>query len=128
MCEWGTDTELDLKIAAKLSHTQEARWAKVKVDSCIAAIVNALQAAGIDMLASCCGHGKEAGYILLADGREVRIMEASDESKNMWRVVETENSVHVVPTQSEHELVETCICAPTIERYAIPLVIHRMPA
>ncbi len=39
------------------------------VDSCIASIVAALNAAGVTTTGSCCGHGEGAGNILLADGR-----------------------------------------------------------
>ena len=36
----------------------------VHVDYCIAAIVSALSASNIGTLASCCGHGKEPGFII----------------------------------------------------------------
>jgi hypothetical protein len=39
------------------------------IDKCIAHIVAALNAAGIETMASCCGHGKIDGRIDLADGR-----------------------------------------------------------
>ena len=42
-------------------------------DPCIAPIVSALNAAGIRTIASCCGHNKMDGSILLADGRDLRI-------------------------------------------------------
>lgn len=40
------------------------------MDRCITPILDALNAAGIQTLASCCGHGKRPGSIMLADGRE----------------------------------------------------------
>lgn len=43
----------------------------VSIDRCIHHIVAALNAANIETLASCCGHGKRAGIITLADGREL---------------------------------------------------------
>lgn len=73
MCEWGTDEQVRVKIPADLSHTQEERWREMGIDRCIAPIVKALQEGGIDMLASCCGHGKGPGRIDLADGRVLRI-------------------------------------------------------
>lgn len=44
------------------------------IDYCIADIVAALNAAGIETVASCCGHGDEGkASIVLSDGRELRI-------------------------------------------------------
>lgn len=45
----------------------------IDVDSCIAELVRALNAAGILTVASCCGHGKRPGNVALADGRELII-------------------------------------------------------
>jgi len=39
------------------------------VDACIADIVQALNAGGVTTLGACCGHGRGAGVIDLADGR-----------------------------------------------------------
>ena len=39
------------------------------IDFCIADIIAALNAANILTIASCCGHSKQAGNILLKDGR-----------------------------------------------------------
>ena len=46
----------------------------VGVDSCIANLVLALNQAGLDTVASCCGHGHRPGSIMLRDGRELLIM------------------------------------------------------
>lgn len=43
------------------------------IDFCIADIVAALNAANIETLASCCGHGKMDGDIRLEDGRVIKI-------------------------------------------------------
>jgi hypothetical protein len=43
------------------------------VDWCIHQIVAALNAAGVETIASCCGHGKMAGRIDLKDGRVLMI-------------------------------------------------------
>lgn len=40
-------------------------------DPCIADIVEALNAEGIQTIASCCGHGEQDGIISMADGREL---------------------------------------------------------
>ena len=73
MCEWGNTVKLSLKTPADLSSTGEDKWRDWDIDACIAPIVKALQDAGIDMRASCCGHGKTLGSIVLADGRELLI-------------------------------------------------------
>ena len=69
MCKWGTTTKVRLEIPADLSHTGQARWKDVAIDSCIANLVGALQAGGTMMRSSCCGHGKTVGRIDLRDGR-----------------------------------------------------------
>jgi hypothetical protein len=43
------------------------------IDRCIAPLVRALNAWGIRTIASCCGHGKCPGNIVLEDGRELII-------------------------------------------------------
>ena len=69
MCRHGTNTEVNVKVLAHLSSTGQDKWRMFGIDSCIAPIVDALQKGGIDMVASCCGHGKGDGRINLADGR-----------------------------------------------------------
>lgn len=69
MCIHGTSRTLHVKVPADLSSTGEAKWRDFAIDACIAPIVAALQAGGIDMRGSCCGHGERDGEILLADGR-----------------------------------------------------------
>ena len=43
------------------------------IDLCIAPIVRALNEGGVATVASCCGHGRMDGTIVLADGRELVI-------------------------------------------------------
>ncbi len=43
------------------------------IDWCIHHIVAALNAGGVETVASCCGHGKQPGRIDLADGRVLEI-------------------------------------------------------
>lgn len=45
------------------------------IDYCVSRLVAALNAAAIETLASCCGHGQSDGSILLADGRELVLKE-----------------------------------------------------
>ena len=46
------------------------------IDWCIHRIVAALNAGGVETVASCCGHGKMDGNIILADGRTLVVKEA----------------------------------------------------
>lgn len=74
MCEWGTHVDVHVKVAVQLSATGAEHWRLFGIDSCIAPLVRALQDGGIDMLGSCCGHGKAPGRIDLADGRVLLIV------------------------------------------------------
>lgn len=65
---------VNVKIPADLSHTGKAYWKDAKIDACIADIVDALQASGIDMRGSCCGHGNWE-EIFLQDGRVLMIQQ-----------------------------------------------------
>ena len=76
MCKHGTLTDCLVPIPAELSHTGEFRWEIKGVDSCIAPIVNALNAGGVYTAGCCCGHGETPGSILLHDGRELTITES----------------------------------------------------
>jgi hypothetical protein len=49
------------------------RGRRQDIDICVADIVAALNAAGIITVASCCGHGKMDGLVLLDDGRRIDI-------------------------------------------------------
>jgi len=69
MCRYGDTVPVCVKIPADLSHSGKSYWRAMKIDRCIAPIVKALQEGGIDMRASCCGHGKTDGKINLQDGR-----------------------------------------------------------
>jgi hypothetical protein len=64
---------MPVTIPAHLSHTGAQRTEYKPIDACIAPIVEALNARGILTEASCCGHGKGAGSIVLQDGRELVI-------------------------------------------------------
>jgi len=73
MCEWRNHTPVTVYIPADLSCSGCGRWRRMRIDSCIAPIVQALQTAGIGMRSSCCGHGKVPGEIVLEDGRILRV-------------------------------------------------------
>ena len=59
----------------------------VEVDACIAGIVLALNEGGVATVASCCGHGRRPGSIILADGREILVLpdfETSRKLDKLW--------------------------------------------
>lgn len=64
----------EVKVPADLSSSGKAYWKLAPIDACIVDIVEALQAGGIDMRASCCGHNEGPGEILLQDGRRLLVM------------------------------------------------------
>ena len=53
MCKWGTDKEVAL-VKPKLF----SKRTKIKVDACLAPLVQMLNDYGIETIACCCGHGK----------------------------------------------------------------------
>ena len=55
------------------------------IDFCVADLVAALNAANIETLASCCGHGKMPGDIMLADGREIIIVKNAEERNKIFK-------------------------------------------
>ena len=63
MCKWGTSKEVTL-----CKPTPIQGRTTIKVDACIAPLVQVLSDYGVEMKASCCGHGKAEGRITLADG------------------------------------------------------------
>jgi len=81
MCKWGTDTLVNVKILADQSCSGEEYWKEMKIDSCIAPLVDALQRAGVDMRGSCCGHGKARGRIDLADGQIIWLPQLTAEEQ-----------------------------------------------
>ena len=58
------------------------------IDYCIHRIVAALNAGGIRTVASCCGHGKLKGNIVLEDGR-VLIIQPTPETVVAWSELTT---------------------------------------
>ena len=73
MCKWGANVDMEVIIPAGCSCTGKAHKKIVGIDACIAPIIAALNNAGIVTTGCCCGHGKNAGYISLADGRMLEI-------------------------------------------------------
>lgn len=78
MCKWGSDVLVRVKIPADLACEGVGKWKEMGIDACIAPLVKALQAGGIDMRGSCCGHGRGDGNIHLQDGRILIIKQDGD--------------------------------------------------
>ena len=79
MCKIGTDKEVKLCQPRRKS-------AKVKVDACIAPLVQMLNDYGIVTSGACCGHGKTTGWVMCRqDGEQyelkTKISEPEDERK-----------------------------------------------
>lgn len=51
------------------------------IDACIVDLVKALNAAGIETIASCCGHLVRLGSIILRDGREIVVLPDYDTAR-----------------------------------------------
>lgn len=56
------------------------------IDFCIADIVTALNATNIETEASCCGHNKIPGSIILSDGREIIIVKNAEERNKIFKI------------------------------------------
>ena len=54
------------------------------IDYCIHRIVAALNAGGVLTTASCCGHGKMNGNIMLEDGRVIIILPDLPQNMDEW--------------------------------------------
>lgn len=73
MCEHGDTVALEVTVSADLAF-EGVDTRKVKpIDRCIAPLVKALNDGGMTTVASCCGHGRMEGTVVLADGRDLRI-------------------------------------------------------
>ena len=75
MCEWGMTRDVWVHVPPDLSHT--GRWLArpYPIDECLASMVEDLQAAGLSMRGSCCGHGRGLSEITLWDGRRLYVDE-----------------------------------------------------
>jgi len=67
-------------------HGQTAMVGTISVDLCLAPLVAALNQAGIDTRASCCGHGHRPASIALRDGREIIIARTYEEARLIDRL------------------------------------------
>ena len=75
MCQWGTDTLVDL-----CEPTPVQGRTTIKVDSCIAPLVQMLNDYGIKTIASCCGHGKVKESSIIIDSGHISLRPLDDGS------------------------------------------------
>jgi len=71
------------QVPVRLAHPRGDGVATAGVDPCIAPLVQALNDAGLQTIASCCGHGHRPGSIALEDGREILIARDYAEARAM---------------------------------------------
>lgn len=81
MCE----ATVKLKVPCEVFSCND--WNMAEIDQCIAPIVETLNAANIYTMSSCCGHGKERGYIWLKDGRILIILPAGTTKEEVGGVI-----------------------------------------
>lgn len=70
MCDDHSGVLVEIPTASKRGPDGSKR----AVDACLAPLVKVLNDNGIATKASCCGHGKRPGTIILMDGRELLIV------------------------------------------------------
>lgn len=90
MCEWGNTVKVWLCRPQRGSYI-------ASVDSCLAPLVQALNNAGIETIASCCGHGHLTGSIILRDNRVLEIHDFF----NVW--IEEQNRTNKVNIHGERK-------------------------
>jgi hypothetical protein len=73
MCEHGDTVLIEVWVHETVSYSGRREFRARPIDRCIARLVETLDRGGIYMLGSCCGHGRDPGEILLADGRTLTI-------------------------------------------------------
>lgn len=87
-CPCGEQACVTVRIPASRSASGETERRTACIDRCLADLVRALQAAGIDTCASCCGHGETCGHIALQDGRDLLVLspEQAAEYETDWGI------------------------------------------
>lgn len=80
MCKWGTDKDVFLMKVKPFSGRRE-----IKVDACIAPLVQMLNDYGIETIACCCGHEKTAKSHIRISSKNIMLTKLGDDlSVNLW--------------------------------------------
>ena len=82
MCQWGNDALVNL-----CEPTPVQGRTTIKVDSCIAPLVQILNDYGVKTIASCCGHGKVEYSRIIIDARSVQILPKEDGSLHVHLIM-----------------------------------------
>ncbi len=73
MCNCKPD-DIENNVPIQLHHENIVGHRTVRVDPCIAPLVQSLNAAGYQTTSSCCGHNHQPGNIRLEDGRWILVV------------------------------------------------------
>ena len=74
MCKWGTDKNVLLMKQKLFSGRIE-----IKVDACIAPLIQMLNDYGIETIACCCGHGKTAKSHIRISSKNILLTKLGDD-------------------------------------------------
>lgn len=83
MCENGNFQMVQVTIPADLACDGIKKRKEMQIDFCLAPIIRAFDAAGIETRGCCCGHGKREGNIALQDGRLMLVI-PKDSADQEW--------------------------------------------
>jgi len=72
------------------------------IDLCIADLVAALNAVNIPTVASCCGHGKIPGTVIMEDGRWLLVAKDRDEATRILEAFHAGKTT-LIPQRLNHE-------------------------
>ena len=81
MCKWGE--QVIISIPTKKNPHGGTR---ISIDRCMTDLIHALNDGGMFTVASCCGHEKMPGNIILEDGRELFIVSDYKEARRMEKI------------------------------------------
>lgn len=84
MCSDHSGVLIEISTASKRGPDGNRR----AIDACIAPLVKILNDAGVATVASCCGHGKRPGNIILRDGRELFIVADFEDGRRLDRAID----------------------------------------
>lgn len=79
MCKWG-ETKV-ISILRPMGGIKD-----VDIDKCIVDLIQTLNAGGEFTAASCCGHGKRPGRIILESGRELFLASSYEEGTKIDKI------------------------------------------
>lgn len=98
------------------------------MDRCIAPLVEALNAAGVETVASCCGHGYRPGNVALRDGREIVIAKDFEQGRQIDTIFPTDiqgnDRSNAMTREQATEIARKCASEKPESYYAEPFEPH----